>query len=314
MLHEIDLSRADLNLLVLFDTVMETRHVGRAAARLSLSPSAVSHGLARLRGMLGDPLFFRTPKGVVPTDRAEQLAPLVSDILARVRGVVAGARPFDPAASRRRFVIGAPDGAAAVFLPALQGMLRDVAPGVDLGVRQILPRAGELAPDLAWRDALAELEARAVDLLVIPRAEAPARFCVRPLYEEDFVVAMRAGHRLAADPSLEAYAAASHLVVSETGDATGFVDLALAERGLSRRVALTAPNFMFALALLADSDLVAAVPRRLVEAHGARFGIVCRDAPVALPRFRLCLIMPQVALNDTGLAWLAGRLERCAGG
>jgi len=119
MLHQIDLSRVDLNLLVLFETVMEERHVGRSASRLNLSPSAVSHGLGRLRSLLGDPLFLRTPRGVVPTDRALNLAGPVADILARVRSVIAGAEPFDPARSGRRFVIGAPDGASAVFLPPL---------------------------------------------------------------------------------------------------------------------------------------------------------------------------------------------------
>src|ERR687890_775048 len=101
MLHEIDLSRADLNLLVLFETVMEVRQVGRAAARLNLSPSAVSHALGRLRALLGDPLFFRTPKGVVPTERADTLAPQIAEILARVRAVVASAEPFDLARSTR---------------------------------------------------------------------------------------------------------------------------------------------------------------------------------------------------------------------
>ncbi len=74
MLNEIDLSRADLNLLVLFETVLKTRHVGRAAEKLNLSPSAVSHGLGRLRQLLNDPQFLRTPKGVVPTERANELA------------------------------------------------------------------------------------------------------------------------------------------------------------------------------------------------------------------------------------------------
>src|SRR5918997_6391986 len=106
MLKETDLSRVDLNLLVLFATVLEERHVGRAAARLNLSPSAVSHGLGRLRRLLKDPLFLRTPKGVVPTARATELAEPIAEILARVRNVVATAEPFDPATSTRRFTIG----------------------------------------------------------------------------------------------------------------------------------------------------------------------------------------------------------------
>src|SRR5688500_2699385 len=117
MLNEIDLSRTDLNLLVLFEVVLGERHVGRAAERLNLSPSAVSHGLGRLRRLLNDPLFLRTPKGVVPTARALALAEPIAEALARVRGIVATAAPFDPATSARRFRIGAPDGVSGVFLP-----------------------------------------------------------------------------------------------------------------------------------------------------------------------------------------------------
>ena len=102
----------------------KSRHVGRAADRLNLSPSAVSHGLGRLRRLLNDPLFLRTPKGVVPTARAIDLAEPIADILARVRSVISTSEPFDPATSTRRFTIGAPDGVSAVFLPPLLDVLR----------------------------------------------------------------------------------------------------------------------------------------------------------------------------------------------
>src|SRR6186997_300243 len=101
MLNQIDLSRIDLNLLVLFRVVLEERHVARAAARLSLTPSAVSHALGRLRLLLNDPLFLRTPKGVVPTARALELAAPVADLLAQARNVLASSAPFDPATSTR---------------------------------------------------------------------------------------------------------------------------------------------------------------------------------------------------------------------
>jgi DNA-binding transcriptional LysR family regulator len=84
----IDLRRVDLNLLVLFQAVLEERHVGRAADRMSLTPSAVSHGLGRLRRLLNDPLFLKTPKGVVPTARAAQLSVPIGDLLARARSVI----------------------------------------------------------------------------------------------------------------------------------------------------------------------------------------------------------------------------------
>src|SRR6476660_2252214 len=109
MLNAAQLSRIDLNLLVLFSVVLEEGHVARAAGKLNLTPSAVSHGLGRLRRLLNDPLFLRTPKGVVPTARATELAEPVADILARVRRIVSTAEPFDPAKSTRRFILGAPD-------------------------------------------------------------------------------------------------------------------------------------------------------------------------------------------------------------
>jgi DNA-binding transcriptional LysR family regulator len=305
----VDLGRVDLNLLVLFEAVMEARHVGRAADGLSLTPSAVSHGLGRLRRLLHDPLFLKTPKGVVPTARAAQLALPISDVLARVRSVVSTAEPFDPATSTRRFTIGAPDGASAVFLPSLLAALQRAAPGVDIGVRQLLPVPGE-TPERAWRSAWADLEARAMDIAVVPADQVPLRFSKQTLYEEDFVIAMRAGHPLRRKFSLDRYCEAQHLVVSMAGDPQGFVDGALAAQGRSRRVALTVPNFMFALAVIAGTDLVTALPRRFAAAQAARFGVVPVEAPLPLPRFGMNMVVPEVALMDGGVAWLVALLRR----
>ena len=309
MLNEIDLYRIDLNLLVLFEVVMAERHVGRSGLRLNLSPSAVSHGLGRLRAVFGDPLFLRTPKGVVPTARAVELAPSIADILARVKGVVATRQPFDPASSSRRFTIGAPDGVTAVILPPLLDMLGQAAPKVDIGIRQLLPRQGDPSPRSAWLGALAELDERELDLAIIPMESLPARFDKRLLYEEDFVVAMRKDHPFARDPGLPGYCASEHLVVSHAGEPHGFVDVALGQLGQSRRVALTVPNFMLALAVLAEGRLISALPRRFVAGHGPRFGLVAVEAPVALPRFELSIVAPRVALLDAGLAWLVDMLE-----
>jgi DNA-binding transcriptional LysR family regulator len=310
MLNEIDLSRTDLNLLVLFEAVLAERNVGRAADRLNLTPSAVSHGLGRLRRLLNDPLFLKTPKGVVPTARATELAGPIADVLARIRSVVSTAEPFDPATSTRRFTIGAPDGVSAVFLPALLGELHDTAPGIDISVRQLLPVQGEMSPKRAWRSAFSDLEARALDIAIIPSDDIPARFYQRTLYEEDFVVAARAGHPFAGSPTLDRYCEMQHLVVSLTGDAYGFVDRVLAEQGRSRRIALTVPNFMFALAVVAETDLISALPRRFAAVHAARFGVVSLEAPLPLDRFRLNAVAPRAAMMDVGLAWLFDMLGK----
>jgi DNA-binding transcriptional LysR family regulator len=310
MLNEIDLSRADLNLLVLFDVVMAERNVGRTAEQLHLSPSAVSHGLGRLRRLFNDPLFLRTPKGVAPTTRATELAVPIADILARVKSVMAIAEPFDPVTSSRRFMIGAPDGVSAIFLAPLLTELNKAAPKIDLGLRQLLPTEGESSPDRAWRTAFTDLDARVMDIAILPTDDIAARFLSKTLYEEEFVVAARAGHPFAVDPTLERYCEMQHLVVSQTGDAFGFVDRILSEKGLRRRIALTVPNFMLALAILAETELISALPRRFVTMHAQRFRVVGTEAPLSLGRFRLNAVAPKVAMMDLGLVWLFDMLER----
>jgi DNA-binding transcriptional LysR family regulator len=307
MLNEIDLARADLNLLVLFEVVLREGHVGRAAERLNLSPSAVSHGLGRLRRLLKDPVFLRTPKGVVPTARASELAEPIADVLAAARRVIASAEPFDPATSTRRFTIAAPDGASAVFILPLLTNLKKAAPNVDIAIQQLLPPPGTQS-ERAWAPAFALLETRAVDVAVAPIDEVPARFAARTLYEEDFVIGMRAGHPFANDPTLDRYCRMQHLVVSLTGDAFGFVDRALAAESRSRRIALTVPNFMLALALIAETDLIAALPKGLVETHARRFDVIAVEAPLPLQHFLIRAIAPKVALMDAGIAWLFDRL------
>jgi DNA-binding transcriptional LysR family regulator len=302
MVHETDLSQIDLNLLVLFETTMRERHVGRTAARLHLSPSAVSHGLARLRRMLHDPLFLKHPKGVVPTERGSELAGPISEILARVRGVVASAESFDAGRSTRRFTIGAPDAVFAVVLPPLLAALAKLGPQIDLSVRPILPQT-----------ALADLDAREADLVIQPLVEVAPRFQAARLYEEEFAIAMRGGHPLKSRLTLERYCAAKHVLVSTSGSPHGNVDARLNELGRSRRVVATVPNFLFALSVVAETDMLAAVPRH-ASTYAQRFGVVLVDPPAPLSplaRSSIQVIATRAAMADRGVAWLFGILGEC---
>lgn len=307
MLHEDDLSRSDLNLFVLFETVLRERHVGRAAEALHLSPSAVSHGLGRLRRLLNDPLFLRTPRGVVPTDRALKLAGPIAEVLAGARRIVSTAEPFDPMSSRRAFIIGAPDAATSFLMPLME-QLNERSPGIDIRVRQLLPVEGARTVGQAWSAAFAGLDARLVDIAIGPFEDIPARFESCDLWGEDFVVVSRNGHPFVSMPSLVAYCAASHVVVSQTGDADGFVDWALAELGHSRRVALTVPGFFMALAVVGSTDFLAAVPRSFARLHGGPLAVT--EIPLTLPRFSMRALMPKAALQDAAMAWLLAELAR----
>jgi DNA-binding transcriptional LysR family regulator len=300
-MNRTDLSRADLNLLVLFETVLEERNVGRAAARLNLSASAVSHGLGRLRRLLNDPLFLKTPKGVVPSERAMELAAPIADILARVRSVVSSAEPFDPERSRRRFTIGTADG-FSVFLPPLLDEIARTAPAIDIVVRH-----------MQMESALSDLDGRLIDVAVAPFYELPARFGVQTLYEEEFVVAARIGHPFLQNPTLENYCRMQHLLVAPRGDPTGLVDQLLESRNLSRRVALAVPNFMLALDLVAKTELVSVLPKRFVEMHAERFAVATAKLPFDLAISSIQAVAPKAALMDAGLVWLLKVLGRAGG-
>jgi DNA-binding transcriptional LysR family regulator len=306
MLNETARTRVDLDLLLLFQVVLRERHVGNASRVLHLSPSAVSHGLGRLRALFGDPLFLRTPKGVVPTPRALQLAEPVGDVLGRARQLEEGSRSFAPGRSDRSFAIGTLDAPATWFLPPLLARIQRVAPGIRVEARHF-----------ALGDAYAELDAHRVDLVVMPLFEpVPARFESRKLYREEFVAVARAGHPFLRRPGLQSYCGARHLLVSPAGGPRGFIDDALAARGLSRQVSIVVPNFLLGMAVLAESDLVATMPRRVVERHAKRFNL--RTAPVplrlAVPRSVIYAAVPKVALLDAGVAWLFERVQEATSG
>ena len=306
MLNQIDLSRTDLNLLVLFETVLSEGNVGRAASALNLSPSAVSHGLGRLRRLLNDPLFLRTPRGMIPTDRALDLAPQIAEVLHGVRKILEVAEPFDPATSARRFRLGAGDAFLCTLGPTLAARLATAAPSVGLAVLHVVPTFRQSLDEGPWDHVLAMLESRALDVALLPWLTSPARFATRPLpaAEDRLIVATRADHPYAQDPSLDSYCRARHLVVSIRGDPVTATDTALADLGRQRTVAMTAPSFSAALFLAAESDLVVSLPQSLVTQHGPRLGLVGTPLPFDVAFSHVLAVTTRAALQDKGVAWL----------
>jgi DNA-binding transcriptional LysR family regulator len=315
MLNQIDLSRTDLNLLVLFETVLKEGNVGRAASALNLSPSAVSHGLGRLRRLLNDPLFLRTPRGMIPTDRALDLAPQIAEVLQGVRKVLEGAGTFDPDTSTRRFRLGAGDAFLCTLGPPLAARLATAAPSVGLAVLHVVPTFRQSLDEGPWDHVLAMLESRELDVAILPWITNPARFATRTVSgsEDRLIAVTRADHPYARDPSLETYCAARHLVVSVRGDPVVATDAILAELGRTRNVAMTAPNFTSALFLAAESDLVVSLPQSLIAAHGARFGLVATPLPFDVAASNIVAVTTRAALQDTGVAWLVDLVCGIAG-
>jgi len=243
----------DLNLLIVFDAVMQERSVTRAGSRIGLSQPAMSHALGRLRHMLKDDLFIRTPEGMVPTPRAELLAQPLRNALSEMQLALEPAA-FVPASSDRRFVLSLNNYAAVVIASPLVAAVSAAAPSVRLDLRP----GGTL-------DVVEQLDRGDLDLTLGSMSNAGERFAAATLLEDSFVTVMRRGHPATRRKlSAAAFASLSHLEISSTREDTGFADHWLAERGLTRRVALRAP-YLSAASILVQSDLVATLSERIAR-------------------------------------------------
>lgn len=288
----INLRRLDLNLLVTLDTLLAEHNVTRAAERLHYSQPSVSVHLARLREILDDPLLLPGPRGMRPTARAESLREPLREALAALEAAISPEHPFDPAEATQTWRVAATDySETTVLLPALAG-LRQAAPGTRMAVI-------ELAPPRIARQA----EQGDVDLVFHITTDAPENLHLRPLFTERFVLAGRRGHpRLKRKPTIAQFCALEHVIVSpEGGGFVGATDEALAKVGLSRRVVLSVPHFLYLESVLASTDLVAMLPSRLVRDND-RLQIV--DAPVEVPGFEMSMLWHERVHRDPAHQWL----------
>jgi DNA-binding transcriptional LysR family regulator len=240
----------DLNLLVVFEALWRERHVTRAAHRVGMSQSAFSHALKRLREQLDDELFQASPRGMLPTPRAQELAHPISDAMVILRRGLDAPTSFDPRALKRTFTIGTTDYGELIFLPELAERVGRLAPQVTLNIRPLDRPARDLA-------------AGAQDLVLGPMVEG-ARFEV--LFQDPFVCLLRAGHPLAKKRlTLERYVQLPHVLVSPTGAGEARVDEALRKLGRSRRVTVRVPHFLAAPLAISESDHVITLPSRVAH-------------------------------------------------
>lgn len=274
-IDQIDIRRLDMTLLLVFAELIEQGRLTRVAATLGLTQSAVSHALGRLRRATGDPLFLRRPHGMVPTEHAERLAPIVREILGLTREALALNRGFDPATAEADLRIGATDALLDAVTGPLIARLRRSAPGVRIALASVSRHDGPAALREGRLDAV---------LGFLPNLGPEYR--VQPLFEDGYRVVAAAR----APRDLDAYLAADHLVVSPGGDLGGIVDTTLARSGRARSVVVAVPQFLPALDILARTGLVATLPARFAEAQAHRFGLDLAPVPFALRPYRCDLV------------------------
>lgn len=307
----------DLNLIRVFDAVMEERGASRAAVRLGLTQSAVSHALNKLRRLLGDELFVRGPARMHPTPRAEELAGPIRAALHQIEAAFQGS-DFDPGTAETRFVIATSDYVTGTMLPALVRHLEREAPGVALWIRPF--------NDL---NLVEELDRGTLHLVIGAFGRAPARFVLEPLTAGPNVWVMRAGHPATRGPFLiESLAQYPHLDILIAGrgamTAGGTIDQEglerayvssnplqleglLSERGLTRTAGATVSHILAVPPLVAATDLIAFVPRQLALQFRDQ-GLVFREPPYESPPLRMAMLSHRTMGAHPSVAWLRAQI------
>ena len=308
----------DLNLLRVFDAVMEERSVLRASQKVCLSQSAVSHSLARLREMLDDELFIRTATGMQPTARAVAMAGMVREALKSLEAAIELPR-FEPATSARKFTIAANDFTTMVLAQRLLHVLRTEAPHIDLAIKPVT------RIDLAE-----QIDLGRIDAAIGTFQATPSRFKSGFLFEYDDVVITHASQRLGAITA-EMLSEIPIIVVSFGSEQEGAVEGFISERGLARRsemydrasferamsaskraprIALSLPHFLALPAFLDGSGMSAIVPRPLADAFARTNPISIHELPYPTTRLEVRSLWHERHEGDAAQDWLHDVMRR----
>jgi DNA-binding transcriptional LysR family regulator len=287
------LSRIDLNLFVVFEVIYRERNVTRAAEILCLTQPAVSNSLARLRDLLDDPLFVRTPQGMTPTPIAHNIMPHVVEALGLLDKSVSQGHTFVPAEANREFVLSMTDLSESIFLPAIMSKLSVEAPNV------------RIKSHYMQRDMLARsLTAGELDLAIDVPLVREDSLQHTPLLSDRYVCAVNPEHQLAdTELTLETYLALKHMHISNRRKGMGQVDVALHKLGKSRNIVLWSQHYMVAPLVGRDTDLVLTIPYQMAK----QYNLVVKELPFRMPSLETHLYWHDN--NDAANEWLRGLLE-----
>jgi len=295
-IDHINLARIDLNLLVAFDALLTERSVTKAAARVGLGQSAMSHNLARLRRLFDDELLVRSHDGMRPTPKAMALTDRVRIALSGIEALVAPAAEFDPATTERTFRIALPDSTEMLFGPKLLNFVRKTAPGV---------RFRFYSTD--ERQLLEEIDADRIDLGIgigtFPEGQVHHK---RKLLATDSYLCLFNAAKVKLKPpiSLEDYVRFPHVLTSLRKGERGVVDDALDLVGLSRKIALITPRFVAVPFLVAGAPVVTTMHARLAQFFARELDLTLSPVPVDLPEVAISILWHSSYDSDPGHTWL----------
>ncbi|ELQ5980220.1 LysR family transcriptional regulator [Cronobacter sakazakii] len=295
------LRRLDLNLLPVFDAIYRHRSVRKAADELAMSTSALSHALSRLRTTLNDPLFYREGHRMCPSVYATQLAPSIASALKFLNQELTPQPEFDPASSTECLQIAITDFTAFCIFPALMHRLQRDAPGLRFELRY-LPHS----------PALNELLAGEMDLALgfsAPEDIRHAELDEINWLEDDYVVISSARR---AQLTFEDYLAARHVVVTPWNEKQGVLDSQLEKMGYTRHIALKTPSMLGAPFIVAESDLLMALPRFAAQKLLPATNLRIFELPFEVPSFEVKIYSHQRSGKRGATDWLKRVLQALA--
>jgi DNA-binding transcriptional LysR family regulator len=268
-----ELQDIDLNLLVVFNELLRQRRVSAVATSLGISQPAISNALTRLRKVLGDELFLRTAKGMVPTPFAESLAEPIGYALGTIHNTLNATSDFDPASASRSFTIAMTDIGEIYFLPRLMERFALVAPGITIST--VRNQSDTL------RD---EMERGEVDLAMGFLPDLKTGFFQRRLFRQRYVCLFRKNHPFSQSGlTMKAFLNAEHVSIVAEGTGHGMVDTAIQRAGVQRNVRLRVPHFVAVGHILQTTDLIAVVPEAYASRTLTPFDLVSAPCPVKIP-------------------------------
>lgn len=292
-MRKIDHLSLDGHLLQMLVTVHAERSITRAAQRLGVTQSAVSHLMDRLREITGDALFVKSGRGIVPTPRAVQLVGQAEEILHALQRLTLPEH-FEPALLERQLVIAANELQRDLLLPAVFARLREHAPRLTL---RVVPSG---VPTLEMlRDAHC-------DLIVSPRPPDGSDIVHKRLFDDRYQVFFDATRRQAPANRAE-YESAEHLTVVHEPLRRIDIDDWLTQQGVRRRIIVEVQGFSGIASFLRGSTCIATLPGRLCEVQLAGFSRA--DVPVECPTMPMYLIWHRRDHGDPVLRWVREVIE-----
>ena len=286
----------DLNLLRALHALLENCNVSAAARQLNLSQPATSAALSRLRHALGDVLLVRDGNRMSLSPRAERLLPRVRHLMTEIELALRDDQ-FDPTTSERAFRIAATDDAIEIIVTPLIERLRVAAPGI---LMDIVGVAEDVASDLA---------ASKIDVAIAASWWLRHARNREPLLRDRYVGISGNKKRF----NLAAYAGAQHVLVAPHGRNPGVVDSALRKIGMTRKVAITVPDFASAARLVATGSIIATIPSRIAVHYSNHYQLNVFELPLQLPELDIAVAFHPRAMSDPAIIWLMDNIRGDAG-